>query len=125
MSYKISVPKSKKYILCRVTQAVTADLSKQFSVDVDRLGAELNIKNFLFDVRGCPNIERPLKTYEYTYKDMDELGLDRTARVAILVSPDDTSHDFIETINRNAGYNVRVFKERKAALDWFENPQSR
>lgn len=124
MSYKISIPKSKKYILCRVTQAVTADLSRQFSVDVTRLGKDRNIKSFLFDVRGYPNIEKPHKTYEYTYKDMDALNLDRAARVAILASPDDTSHNFIETINRNAGYNVRVFTEEDAAITWLEKPKS-
>jgi hypothetical protein len=53
---------------------------------------------------------------------MGELNLDRAARVAILVRPDDISHNFVETVSRNAGYNVRVFRERKAAIDWLENP---
>ena len=122
MSYKISIPKSNKYILCRVTQPVTAELSRKFMVDVDRLSKERNIKSYLVDVRDYPNIEKPLKTYEYTYEEMDELNLDRTARAAILVSPDDTSHNFVETVSRNAGYNVRVFRERKAAINWLENP---
>ena len=77
---------------------------------------------FLFDVRGCPNIEQPHKTYKYTYDEMKTLNLDRVARVAILASPNDKSHDFVETVNVNAGYNVKLFKEANAALSWLEEP---
>jgi hypothetical protein len=122
MSYEISIAKSKKYIVCRVRQAVTAELSRQFSIDVERLGRERNILRYLFDVRGYPNIEKLHKTYTYTYEEMRDLNFARSARVAILVSPDDQSHDFIETVNRNAGYNVRVFREEDAAISWLEEP---
>lgn len=35
--------------------------------------------------------------------------------VALLVSPDDHSHDFIETVARNAGLNVTIFTDLQAA----------
>ena len=53
---------------------------------------------------------------------MGDLNFARSAHVAILVSPDDRSHDFIETVNRNAGYNVRVFRDADAAISWLEEP---
>jgi hypothetical protein len=38
-------------------------------------------------------------------------GIDKYARIATLVNPDDHSHDFIETVARNAGLNVKIFTD--------------
>ena len=42
--------------------------------------------------------------------------IDRNARVAVLRSPGDHSHDFIETVSRNAGLHVKLFTDRAKAL---------
>ena len=118
MNYKISIPSSGQYVLCKVHEVVTVELSRQFIIDTHRLGCERNIMRFLFDVRGHQNIEEPHKIYKFTHEDMGVLKLDKTARVAILVSPDDRSHDFVETVNLNAGHNIKVFREKKDAISW-------
>jgi len=41
---------------------------------------------------------------------------DRNAKVAFLIHPDDHSHDFIEVVFRNAGFNARLFREKENAL---------
>jgi hypothetical protein len=46
--------------------------------------------------------------------------LERDNRAAILVDPTDRSHDFVEVVSRNAGYNVRVFIEEERAIAWLE-----
>ena len=38
-------------------------------------------------------------------------GIDIQAKVATLVSPNDHSHDFMETVSRNAGLQVRIFTD--------------
>jgi hypothetical protein len=38
-------------------------------------------------------------------------GIDRNARVAILVSPNDYSHFFIETVLNNAGLYAKIFTD--------------
>ena len=38
-------------------------------------------------------------------------GINKYARVATLVSPDDHSHDFMETVARNAHLDVKTFTD--------------
>jgi hypothetical protein len=38
--------------------------------------------------------------------------------VALLVDPEDHSHDFVETVGRNAGLNVTLFRDRDAAKQY-------
>jgi len=46
--------------------------------------------------------------------------LSTSARVALLVAPEDHSHDFVELVVRNAGYNVRLFRNEGQAKSWIE-----
>lgn len=48
-------------------------------------------------------------------KDLEDLGLESSSKVAILASADDKSHDLIETVLLNAGYTCRLFQ----AFQWF------
>lgn len=120
MSYKISIPKSKKYILCSIKKNITADFSRKFMLEAEVLGIEHNILNFLYDSRNCRNVEKVHRTYHYIYKDMKILEFTRAARVAMLVSSDDNSHDFVEVVCRNAGYNVKLFRNKNKAVKWLE-----
>lgn len=51
---------------------------------------------------------------------MAEPELHRDVRAAILVDATDRKHDFVETVSRNAGYNVRVFDDEEAAIAWLD-----
>lgn len=61
------------------------------------------------------------RTTSFFYREMSVLGLSRSIRAAILVNPQDASHQFPETVARNAGYVVKLFREEEAvfaAYDW-------
>lgn len=120
MSYEITIPESGKYVRVRVTAAITIELARQFSKDAASHGVKHNLKAFLFDVREARNVASTLLNYQYAHKEMADMKLDKTARSAILVSSKDKSHDFIETLSRNAGYNVRLFTDEAAAIAWLE-----
>ncbi|MHB9027638.1 MAG: hypothetical protein ACYC9O_02595 [Candidatus Latescibacterota bacterium] len=68
------------------------------------------------DVTESRNIESSTKGYQFAHSDMMTDKIDRFARVAMLVSPGDHSHDFIETVSRNAGLNVTLFRDREQAV---------
>ncbi len=85
---------------------------------MNSLSRATNIKRLLTDVRGAPNISSVYQNYEYAYKDMIDLKLQRDVRSAILVDDADTTHDFLETVVRNAGYNLQVFRSESAAIAW-------
>ncbi len=118
MAYTISARKT--YIRIHVMDVVTVELARLFSQEARQWGIDHNLSRFLFDMRTVPNGETTLTNYLFAYEDMAQLKLSRVARSAILVSPDDQSHQFVETVTRNAGYNVRMFTDEAAAVAWLE-----
>ncbi len=76
------------------------------------------IKRILNDVRGVSDEMGILNGYEYAYKDVITLGLPMGIRAAILADEGDHTHDFQETVARNAGYFVKVFYSFERAVDW-------
>jgi len=80
--------------------------------------SQLQSKVAWLDVRGMPNIANPSDQYRLSYEDMRTFGLAKTSRIAILVGADDRSHNFIETVFRNAGYNCRLFVNEDDARNW-------
>jgi len=123
MSYKITVSKNGMHIRVRVDEAMTRVLAVEIAGKLAALSAERGIKNFLYDVRNAPNIESIVDNYTFAQEDMAEMGLDRGANAAILTREGDTSHDFVETAMRNAGYDTRLFTNERAAIAWLEQPE--
>lgn len=118
MKYSVSLSDDKKYILITVNVDITVELAKKFSVEARDLGIKHNIDRFLFDMTDSPNVESTMRNYSYAYEDMPEMELNRNAKSAVLVDPADQSHSFVETVSKNAGYNVRIFIDKKSAIDW-------
>jgi len=120
MNYTIGVSESGKFIRLRVEGEISAELARKWSDEMREMGLASGIGRFLSDVRGARNVSSILENYSFAYKDAPELSLDRNARVAILASPDDRSHDFVEVTLQNAGYNVRLFRDESSAVQWLE-----
>ena len=120
MSYTITTSDNGKYLICRVSGEITVDLAREFTKELNRLSRTLNIKRFLNDVREATNALSTLQNYNFAYKDMAEMNLQRDACSAILVGPADKSHDFVGTVTQNAGYNVRIFHDEEAAIAWLD-----
>ncbi|MBN2038943.1 MAG: hypothetical protein JW864_02810 [Spirochaetes bacterium] len=124
MNYEIMIPESKKFILCRIKKPVTIDFSREFMLETEQAGIRHNISHFLFDARNCRNVEKIHKTYRFIHEEMNELGLRRSSRVAILVSTDDDSHDFVEVVCKNTGYNVKLFTDQNKAVRWLNDDET-
>ena len=120
MSYEIRTSENGRYIICRVTQSITVELAREFTIALDQLSRSQRIKRFLVDVRGAPNVASVFQNFDFANKDMADLDLQRDVRSAILVGANDRSHDFVETVTQNAGYGVRVFDDEAAAIAWLE-----
>ena len=118
MSYTVTISENGQYIICRVTDSMTVEIAREFGREIDSLSRAKNIKRFLIDVREAPNISNVYQNYGFAYKDMADLKFQRHIRSAILADAADTTHDFIETVAQNAGYNVRVFHDESAAIAW-------
>ncbi len=83
------------------------------------MGREYHINKFLVDVSDAVNVDSILDQYRFANVDLNEsMDFDNYSRIAVLASPDDHSHDFIETVMRNVGINFKLFRDRSQALSF-------
>lgn len=116
--YRITLSENGKYVICQVKGLITKDIALEFTKALHRFSLATGVKRFLSDVREAQNTLNPAQNYIFAYKEMTGLDLQRDVRSAILTSPDDSSHDFVETVSQNAGFNVRLFHDENAAIQW-------
>jgi len=117
MSYKINLSEGGKYIVTKHWGEITSDIVIERTLEAHALGDELAITRHLMDVTEARNVDSATKTYKFAYDVMRGIpGINATARVAVLVSPEDHSHDFAETVTRNAGQDVTIFRDRGSAI---------
>jgi hypothetical protein len=110
MEYTITLSADGTFINLKVK----GDITRRTAIEMDReahaLGRELKINKYLVDVTESRNTDSVSSNYEFAYTDLAKAkGMDESAIVALLVSPGDHSHDFVETVCRNAGRNVKIF----------------
>lgn len=123
-SYAIDVSEPDHFIRVRVFAPLTRGLAREVAMALKQLDEKIDGTGFLADVRGAPNIGGPANNYEFAYKDMAAMGLSRSKRAAILADPGESTHNFPETVIRNAGYNVRLFFDEAQAIDWLRTSQN-
>ena len=122
MSFKISLAESGKYVICKVLEPVTTEFALEFGKAAVDFSHQHGVSRQLYDCRSVRNINTVYHNYDFAYKDMVDLELEHDNRAAILVDPADRSHDFVEIVSRNAGYNVRIFVDIDRAVAWLEAP---
>lgn len=118
MSYHLTVSGDNQYLVCRISGAIDAVVARDFCIALDALGLETNIRCYLTDVRNAHNNLGYGENFHFVNSDMTAMGIRRGTRVATLIRPDDKTHQFLETLTHNAGYNMRVFHEEAAAVAW-------
>lgn len=118
MSYEITLAANGKYLCVRVTGIINREIALQYGREARRLALQHSIEGYLIDVREAVNTGTLGANFQYAYKDLEDMGYSRHWRRAILVKEGDNSHDFIETVCRNAGYIVRLFTREDEAINW-------
>jgi len=126
MSHSASLSENGKFIVCKLNELITLDVAKEFALEVDRLSRATGVKRVFTDVRGAPNVLSVFENYDFAYKILESIQIQRDVRAAILIDQTDRTHNFAETVIRNAGYNVRLFQDEEAAITWlFEEKPSK
>lgn len=124
MNYKTFLSENGKYAICEITGLITQENSLEFTEASNQLLHAANVKRLLTDVRNASNTLNVFGNYSYAYESMANLNLRKDIRSAVLVDKDDSSHDFVETVALNAGYNVRIFHDEEAAISWLNEDTS-
>jgi hypothetical protein len=112
MEYLITPSRDGTFIILRVKGNISRQTAMQLNQEAQELGKQLQVKHYLVDVTAAKFTETTIATYELAYSDLRApKGLAADSRVAILVHPKDESHDFLETVTRNADFSVKKFAD--------------
>jgi hypothetical protein len=115
---------SGKYLICLVNEPVTLEVIYEMIRQLNKLADETGINSRMIDTRGMPNMVSVVANYDLAYKDMDEMNIDRSTKVAALRLADE-GEGFAMTAIKNAGFNLRSFVDEAEAIAWLENDQER
>lgn len=125
MDYTITPSADGLFIILTIKGNMTRRNVLRVNLETHALGRRLNIRRYLMDVIEARNTDHLTESYEFAYGDMQKApGIDRNARVAILTHPEDDSHDFVETVCRNAGLDVRKFTDPDQARQFLTRATS-
>jgi hypothetical protein len=116
MAYQITVSDDGKYIILKASGPISRQLALKYNLEAHALGREKGLSRFLLDFTECHNTDTVLRNFKYVYDDMKDPGIIQTAGTALLVSPTDHSHDFIEALFRDAGADFTLFHDRALAV---------
>ena len=119
ISYTLTVSDDKTYILLEISGEISRESVLEPAIKAHILSHDLGIDNIFVDVTEAVNLDTISNDYGFAYEDLRKApGANLNARIAVLVRPDDHSHDFVETTMRNAGFDFKIFRDRGRALDY-------
>ena len=118
MKYEIKLSDSGKYIVVIVNSDMTRTLAEQIGLEAMHIARKKNLNLFLYDLRNSINRESVNSNYIFAKQDINRIQPDQSNKIAMLTSTNDKSHNFVETVLRNAGHNVLLFTDKEKALEW-------
>ena len=124
MEYDISLSDEGNYIIVKYRGNIKADIALKSTLESQALAKEHGIFCILVNVIDSRNLENAMKNYDFAYKTFQNAKIEKRSCVALLVAPDDHSHDFMETLLRNNGHDVTIFRDREMAIRYFKKAWS-
>ena len=119
MTHKLAYNPESDCIELTVEGTFTMERLKRIAPEVAQLSEQSGCLNILNDMSGA-NIEISLAEVYSSPQEMDNSGITRTTRRALVVPPDFNQAAFLETVTRNRGHNLKVFTSREEALGWLQ-----
>ena len=119
MSYTITASQNNEYIIVKATTNMYRKLAAEIAEQAILMGKKLEISRYLIDLTASRNLESILGSYQSAYEDLANLPWRNSfSRAALLVDPQDRSHDFNETVLNNIGMRVTLFQDRDEAIQY-------
>jgi|GEM_PF-655485 len=123
MRSKVRVSECGTWVQTRVGGTITFESALEFIAEAARKASVHRLDSYLFDLREASNAKRPFHDFEIAHHRLRALGFSSVSRVALLVNPNDQTHDFFKLTAGNAGHNWRIFNDENGAMDWLRRPE--
>ncbi len=120
-SCSIRVSEDSTYIIMKQTGIINKNLGVAYNIEAHKIAMKYRINKYLVDLTEAKNMDTFINKYEFAYKDIQNLPeIFKKEIVAMVVAPDDHSHDFVEKISRKIGFNVIFFRNIVAAEEYIK-----
>jgi hypothetical protein len=120
MNATVSVSADGRYGIAVVETDFGGAGAAELSRRVIAFAMERSLPCCLIDVRKARFLGSAFDHYDFANHDLADIKDADRLPVAVLVAEGDNSHEFLETVAVNAGYELRVFAQEGAALAWIE-----
>ncbi len=117
MSHIIRYNESGHYILLVVTGRFTIADLKHIAPKVAAVSGKKGCFRVLIDMRAA-GVDLSFMDVFNGPRFIDEAGISRRTKRALVVPASFAEADFLETVSRNQGQNLKVFRDPEEALDW-------
>jgi hypothetical protein len=105
-------------VVTTITGNMDRELIADFFTEVGKIATENNCERILSDLRGA-KIAAPITDLYEMAKSIEDKGVQKSLRRAIVISKDHNDYTFWETACYNQGHQiVRIFQDYKQAKDW-------
>ena len=116
MNHSVTLSENGKYVILKAAGVISRLQVIQYFIEAHTLGVQHGLNRYLVDFTECRNTDTVLRNYTLAYQDMKDPRIDPSACTALLVSPIDHSHDFLETLLNNSGHDVTLFHDHDLAV---------
>ncbi len=122
MLHELSYDSGIDCVILRIQGKVTIELIRVLAPQVARMLEERNCRRLLNDM-SATTIDISVTNLVKSPKIMDESGVMRVIKRALVVPPSFEESEFLENLTRNRGHNLMVFKDIGEARKWLLSEQ--
>jgi hypothetical protein len=119
MDYEISLSEDASFVIIHVKNSISPQTALLFTKESVELASKHNVNSYLIDVCGIENKWGVFETYQFA-QEIQNYGLQRLDKVAILTESIDKTHSFLETTILNQGYTTKLFTSYDEAVVWLK-----
>jgi hypothetical protein len=118
MDFDLTLAPDRSYAILTNHRDVTLQSAQERQRAMQAFATAHNVWRFLIDTREMRFTGGIIGLYTFGRDTLPNEGFDFKWKVALVTSPNDDSHDFLETVCQNVGYQVRVFNHYDEARTW-------
>ncbi|MFC1763075.1 hypothetical protein ACFL6U_13465 [Planctomycetota bacterium] len=117
MSHELSYDSDIDCVILRIQGKVTMELIRKLAPQVASMFEKTNCHRLLNDMRAT-TIDISITALFNSPKIIDESGIMRNTKRALVVPPSFEKPEFLENVTRNRGHNLMIFKDIEEAKKW-------
>jgi hypothetical protein len=120
LEYQIALSDDGSYMRLTFLVDITNELVDRAHVEMSRLSEETGVLKHLVDSTRVRAAQSVTDMCMLIHNELSVSPLFKTFKIAIVTHPDDSSHNFIETLLVNSGATGKIFKNEDQALAWLK-----